>query len=260
MKDRQIEKRAYSKEGFQIGFINSSNLNSANLQSFFLFLGQTFMASTKRQSLTSNSFGASYFSTYYLMIYKAIHIYYLNKSYDPLKKPCNYIYDHFNCHIMGWSKMLQMRLEQKFSFTKMQCYRISILLHEKENTNKFAVLVLWPSSLQIWAILQYWGYPTVLRVATKSKSYLRYVVSLIKNNYHESNVIKSNHITVIRKPVSPNGSHITLYSSFLTLHFLSNGNIWAAHSRWPSPQLLKHNPPPFCSLHTRQVLSLPLKY
>lgn len=48
MKDRQIEKRAYSKEGFQIGFINSSNLNSANLQSFFLFLGQTFMASTKK--------------------------------------------------------------------------------------------------------------------------------------------------------------------------------------------------------------------
>ena len=101
MKDRQIEKRAYSKEGFQIGFINSSNLNSANLQSFFLFLGQTFMVSTKRQSLTSNSFGASYFSTYYLMIYKAIHIYYLNKSYDPLNKPCNYIYDNFNCHIMG---------------------------------------------------------------------------------------------------------------------------------------------------------------
>jgi len=58
------------------------------------------------------------------------------------------------CSKWGWST--------KFSFTKMQCYHISILLHEKENTNKFAVLVLWPSALQIWAILQYSGYPTVL--------------------------------------------------------------------------------------------------
>lgn len=183
--------------------------------SFFFWVKPLWLLQ-KRQSLTSNSFGASYFSTYYLMIYKAIHIYYLNKFYDPLKKPCNYIYDHFNCHIMGWSKMLQMRLEQKFSFTKMQCYRISILLHEKENTNKFAVLVLWPSSLQIWAILQYWGYPTVLRVATKSKSYLRYVVSLIKNNYHESkrHKIKSYH--------SYQKTCITKWQSYYSLLFFSH--------------------------------------
>lgn len=61
--------------------------------------------------------------------------------------------------------------------------------------------------------------PTVLRVATRSKSYLQYAVSLINSNYHESIVINSNQITVIRKTVSPNGSYFTVSSSFLTLHF-----------------------------------------
>jgi len=87
MKDRQIEKRAYSKEGFQIGFINSSNLNSANLQSFFFFFFVSNLYGLyKMTKFDFKLIGASFFSTYYLTIYKAIHVYYLNKSYEPLKK------------------------------------------------------------------------------------------------------------------------------------------------------------------------------
>lgn len=156
------------------------------------------------------------------------------------------------CSKWGWSKNFPL---QKCNATVFPNY----CTRKKIQTNlQYLLCDQWPSALQIWAVLQYSGYPTVLRVATRSKSYPYYI--LIKSNYHKSNVINSNHITVIRKPVSPNGSHITVYSSFPTLHFLSNGSIWAAHRRWPSPQLLKHNPPPFCSLHTTQVLSLPLKY
>ena len=46
------------------------------------------------------------FPTHYMVIYKTIHVYYINKSPDSFKKLCDYNMDSlFNCHIVGWKKI-----------------------------------------------------------------------------------------------------------------------------------------------------------
>jgi len=47
------------------------------------------------------------FPTHYMKIYKAIHVYYLNKSHNSLKKSWLKLYMDglFICHVMGWSKI-----------------------------------------------------------------------------------------------------------------------------------------------------------